>query len=269
MPIAVRGGTQICWDEIGSGEPLLLVMGHGWPRQVWHRQVSALSSRFRVITFDNRGVGDTKTSAVNWTIQDMAADAVAVLDAAGVTRAHIYGVSMGGGIAQLIALDYPARVGAMILGCTAPQAAKGSIPWLTVLRYVLPALPRGRRAVRIAILRVICYGPGTDLGRIAEDVDVLSSTNRPRAGSRAQRQAILRYPGSQPRLPEMRMPVLVLHGDADLLVPLHYGEELARLIPGSELVVLPGSGHGFITDATEAANEVVANFLTANSLQPK
>jgi 3-oxoadipate enol-lactonase len=268
MPVAVRGDTQIFWEENGSGEPLLLVMGHKWPRQGWHRQVPSLSSRFRVITFDNRGVGDTKTSAVSWTIADMAADAIAVLDAAGVTRSHIYGVSMGGGIAQEIALSYPDRVGAVILGCTAPEAAKGSIRWLTVLRYILPALARGRRAIQIGLLRAICYGPGTDPRRIGEDVDVLTSTNRPRAGSRAQRKAIVQYPGSQPRLPEMQAPVLVLHGDADRLVPLHYGEELARLIPGSELVVLPGSGHGFITDATDAANKVVANFLTANSLQP-
>jgi pimeloyl-ACP methyl ester carboxylesterase len=70
MPVVDRGDTQVFWEEQGSGEPLLMIMGHGWPRQMWSRHLPGLTARFRVITFDNRGVGDTTTTSRNWTLQD-------------------------------------------------------------------------------------------------------------------------------------------------------------------------------------------------------
>jgi pimeloyl-ACP methyl ester carboxylesterase len=148
MPVADRGHTQIFWEEQGSGEPLLLVMGLGWPRQMWARHLPALTERFRVITFDNRGVGQTATTESQWSLSDMADDAVAVLDAAGVTQAHVYGASMGGGIAQVMTIEHPERVGALILGCTATRAANRRVPWWPVIRQLLPPFAPGVRRGR-------------------------------------------------------------------------------------------------------------------------
>lgn len=265
MPTVDRGDTRIVWDESGAGEPLLLIMGHGWPRQSWHRQVPVLSTQFRVLTFDNRGAGETTTTAAHWTLTDMAEDAIAVLDAAHVDRAHVFGVSMGGGIAQEVALTHPERVGALVLGCTASAAADRAVSWGTLLGHVLPALPRGKRAAQFALLEVLCYGPGADPARIGEDLDVIRSAPRTRAGLRGQREAIRGF-HSASRLPALTAPTLVLHGDADRLVPPRYGEELARLIPGAELVLFAGAGHAFTTDATDATNDAVARFLTAHAL---
>jgi pimeloyl-ACP methyl ester carboxylesterase len=199
----------------------------------------------------------------------MADDALAVLDAADVNRAHVYGASMGGGIAQLLTIEHPERVGALILGCTATRAASRRVPPWSVIRRVLPALPAGRQRRTVALARALLYGPATDTALIAEDVRLLDSLHRPAAGMRAQRRAVLEYEGSQHRLGSVRSPTLIIHGTDDRVVPLRYGEELARLIPGADLVVLPGAGHMYITDATQAADSAVLSFLAAHPLQPK
>jgi 3-oxoadipate enol-lactonase len=268
MPVADRGHTQIFWEELGSGEPLLLVMGLGWPRQMWARHLPALTERFRVIMLDNRGVGQTVTTSSHWTLADMADDALAVLDAAGVTQAHVYGASMGGGIAQVMAIEHPERVGALILGCTAARAAQRHVPLWLVIRYLLPALLAGRQVRTVALARALVYGPATDPAVIAEDLRLLDSLHRPAEGIRAQRRAVLDCEGSQLRLGSVRSPTLIIHGSDDRLVPFRYGEELARLIPDADLVVLPGAGHVYITDATQAADSAVLSFLAAHPLQP-
>jgi pimeloyl-ACP methyl ester carboxylesterase len=269
VPVADRGHTQIFWEEQGSGEPLLLVMGLGWPRQMWARHLPALTERFRVITFDNRGVGQTATTLSQWTLADMAGDAVAVLEAAGVTQAHVYGASMGGGIAQVLALEHPDRVGALILGCTAARADRRSVPVWPVIRHLLPAVGAGRQARKVALARALVYGPATDPVLIAEDLRLLASLRRPAAGIRAQRRAVLAYEGSQPRLGSVRSPTLIIHGSADRIVPLRYGQELARLIPDADFVVLPGAGHMYLTDATQDADATVLSFLAAHPLSPE
>src|SRR5690242_18695701 len=110
MPYAQIAGTRIYWEEHGSGEPLLMIMGLGASLDWWFRMLPVVSRRYRSIVFDNRGVGRSDPAPGPYTIPQMAADAAAVLDAAGVTRAHVLGVSMGGIIAQEFALQYPARV---------------------------------------------------------------------------------------------------------------------------------------------------------------
>src|SRR5688500_10343632 len=119
MPVVDRGDAQIWWEAEGDGEPLLLIMGLGYSADMWWRLLPELTPRFRVIRFDNRGVGRTGVPAGPYPIPTMAADALAVLDAAGESSAHVMGVSMGGFIAQEVVLSSPERVRSLILGCTA------------------------------------------------------------------------------------------------------------------------------------------------------
>src|SRR5271155_5414484 len=119
MPFAENEGVKIYWEELGEGAPLLLIMGLGWASYLWHRTRPVVAQRYRTITLDNRGVGRSDAPAGPYPIPVMASDAAAVLDAAGVDRAHVYGISMGGMIAQEFALQYPNRVRSLILGCTA------------------------------------------------------------------------------------------------------------------------------------------------------
>jgi 3-oxoadipate enol-lactonase len=119
MPFVENQGAKLYWDEQGSGEPLLLIMGLSYPSYMWHRSRPVLANSYRTIALDNRGVGQSDVPPGIYSIALMASDAAAVMDAAGVESAHVFGVSMGGMIAQEFALQYPSRVRSLILGCTA------------------------------------------------------------------------------------------------------------------------------------------------------
>src|ERR1700686_1005878 len=119
MAFVENQGARIYWDEQGQGEPVLLIMGLGYPSAMWYRTRPALASHYRTIALDNRGAGQSDTPPGPYSIRLMASDAAAVLEAAGSESAHVFGVSMGGMIAQEFALQYPQRVLSLILGCTA------------------------------------------------------------------------------------------------------------------------------------------------------
>src|SRR5437660_6177948 len=119
MAFVENQAARIYWDERGQDEPILFIMGLGYPSAMWHRTRPALAARYRTIALDNRGAGRSDTPPGPYSIRLMASDAAAVLDAAGIESAHVFGVSMGGMIAQEVALQYPKRVRSLILGCTA------------------------------------------------------------------------------------------------------------------------------------------------------
>ena len=118
MPFTNSNGCRIYWEESGAGYPLL-IMGLGYSHEMWHRTRPAMTEHYRTIVFDNRGVGKSDLPAGPYPLAQMAHDVAAVLDAAGVEQAHVYGISMGGMIAQELALNHPERVRSLILGCTA------------------------------------------------------------------------------------------------------------------------------------------------------
>src|SRR3989442_16033858 len=119
MPFVENQEAKIYWDEQGHGPPVLLIMGLGYPSVMWYRTRAVLAPRYRTIVLDNRGVGRSSMPPGPYPIALMASDAAAVLDAAGVESAHVFGISMGGMIAQEFALQYPKRVRSLILACTA------------------------------------------------------------------------------------------------------------------------------------------------------
>src|SRR5580698_11262839 len=170
MPFADNQGTKIYWDEQGTGAPILLIMGLGYPSAMWHRMRPALSASYRTIALDNRGAGRSDVPPGPYSIALMASDAAAVLDAAGVERAHVFGASMGGMIAQEFALQYPDRVHSLILGCTAaggPNAVQAEPEALQALlrRDVTP------EESKETIIPFI-YDPATPRERIDEDMAI-------------------------------------------------------------------------------------------------
>src|ERR1700751_5876508 len=136
MSFTENQGTKVYWDELGQGEPLLLIMGLGYASPLWHRIRPRLAQHFRTIAFDNRGIGQSDVPAGPYSIATMATDAAAVLDSAETATAHVFGVSMGGMIAQEFALRYPSRTRSLILGCTAaggPHAVQAERRVLEIL----------------------------------------------------------------------------------------------------------------------------------------
>jgi len=249
-----NGAVRLWWDEVGSGPPVLLVMGFSYPAEMWHRVWPAMTDDFRVLRFDNRGIGQSDVPKDRWSIAEMADDAIAVLDAAGVQRAHVYGASMGGGIAQEIALRHPERVASLVLACTAargePEGKAPRIPW--ILRIIPPRWVIELRSTR-------SYGADVPKEAMAADQAILKASRRTSRGLIGQAEATMAY-RSKDRVGQITVPTLVIHGDQDKTVPIERGRELAALIPGARLEVIEGAGHNFITSVDCPANHLVKEF---------
>jgi pimeloyl-ACP methyl ester carboxylesterase len=258
MSFVENQGAKIHWDEQGQGAPVLLIMGLGYTSAMWHRTRPALSQHFRTIAFDNRGVGLSDVPPGPYSIATMASDAAAVLDAAGVARAHVFGVSMGGMIAQEFALQYPARMRSLILGCTSPGGPLAVHAESDVIEVVLSRGMTPEQS-RVAILPYI-YDPATPREKIEEDVRLRQPWLPSPEGYMAQLLGILAWE-SYSRIAQITAPTLVIHGKSDKLVPPGNGELIAGRIPGARLVLLEHASHLFITDQTEAANQEILGFL--------
>src|SRR6185503_20575170 len=178
MPQVMREGTNIYWTETGQGNPLLLIMGLGATHEWWGRLLPVVTPHFRTILLDNRGVGRSDTPPGPYSIAEMADDAVAVLDAAGVENAHVFGASMGGMIAQEVVLRHPQRVRSLILGCTA-CGGRDVVPAAREIREVLNT--RGTMTREESARKMVPYtfDAGTPRERIDEDIAVRLTANVP------------------------------------------------------------------------------------------
>jgi len=261
MPFADNQGTRIYWDEQGTGAPLLLIMGLGYPSAMWHRMRPALSASYRTIVLDNRGAGQSDVPPGPYSIALMASDAAAVLDAAGVPSANVFGVSMGGMIAQEFALQYPGRVQSLILGCTAAGGPTAKRAEPAAIEMLKARTWMSREEAAEAAIPFI-YDTATPRHLIDEDIAQRDPWPTSPAGYLAQLQAILPWE-SFSRLPQITAPTLVIHGRADRLVPPGNGELIAARIPGAQLVLIERASHLFSTDQPEAAEKAVFEFLAA------
>jgi 3-oxoadipate enol-lactonase len=262
MPLTTSSdGTRIHYETHGAGEPVLLIMGLGSNAHGWHRTIPWLSAHYRVIAFDNRGTGRSDVPAGPYSIAQMAADAAAVLDAAGHATAHVSGASLGGMIAQRFALAYPHRLRSLILFCTTPGGRHAVRPSDDVSAGLIqggddPAAVYRRNAWFL-------YGEETRSRRperIEEDLVQRAKIPTRPAGYLGQLQAAMAH-DTWDELPAIAVPTLVVHGDADLLVPTPNGRLLAERIPGAELVLLPGAGHMLQADANAAVRGTTLAFL--------
>jgi pimeloyl-ACP methyl ester carboxylesterase len=263
MPVARSGDTELYWESTGAGAPVLLVMGLGMNATGWWRTVPVLAERFRVLAFDNRGVGRSARPPGPYSAAEMADDAVAVLDAAGEASAHVYGISLGGMIAQEIVLRHPHRVRRLVLGCTTPggpHAVPADPPTLQFFER------RGRMPAEEAVWASVPYnyGPATrrDHGeRIAQDIAQRLRFPIESEPYRAQLAAALGH-DTHDRLGAIAAPTLVIHGTEDVMVRPANGRLLAERIRDARLVEGPGAGHLYFTDAPEL-DRAARDFLAA------
>ena len=259
MPYADNCGVNIYWEEEGAGDPLLLIMGLGYTHDMWYRTVPAVSARYRTISLDNRGVGRSDVPPGPYAIATMAADAAAVMDAAGVGRAHVFGISMGGMIAQEFALQYPDRVRSLILGCTShggPEAIAADAEVISTL------MARGTMSAEdgVRVMIPFIYEPSTSRERIEEDLEIRRRTFPTEEAYFAQVRGIQAF-DSLSRLSQLKIPTLVIHGESDRLVPPENGRRLAGLIDDAKLVMIPGASHIFPTDKPEISHQAILGFL--------
>ena len=248
-----RPGCELHWDEQGDGSPVLLIMGAIYSSRMWYPTIPALSRAHRLVWFDNRGTGRSTGTAVA-SIEDMAADAEAVMDAAGLGTAHVYGISLGGVVALELAKRAPARVRSLVLGCTC------------VLTRDKPRAPVEVNDILATASRED-YVSSTHYGSICPPEakernarELLADTADP-VSLVAQQNALRAYAGDLDDVRALTMPSLVLHGDEDPVVPVDWGRELAATLPRSALVVYGGTGHNYPLEQGDRANEDVLAFL--------
>jgi 3-oxoadipate enol-lactonase len=260
MPYADNSGTKLYWEEHGSGDPILMIMGLSFTLDMWFRIKPVLSKHYRLILFDNRGVGRSDTPRGPYSMRQMADDAAAVMSAAGVSSAYVMGASMGGMIAQELALRYPTRVRALLLGCTSGGALGSKLPHFRRLPITIGSAKTFEE--REWLFSPLIYADSTPKERIAEDIQVRLAYPQLRAGFLSQFAAILTW-SSYRRLPEIQAPTLVMHGDEDRLVPIENGLRVARRIPRAQFVKVPGAGHVISTDQPDLVDDAVLRFLGA------
>jgi 3-oxoadipate enol-lactonase len=260
MPFVMNDGVKIYWDESDSGEPLLLIMGLSYPSYMWHRTRPVLAQRYRTIAFDNRGIGQSDVPPGAYSMRLMASDAAAVLDAAGVEAAHVFGLSMGGMIAQEFALQYPKRVRSLILGCTAaggPHAVRAEAAVIETLLRQGMTPEESREAITPFI-----YDSATPRERINEDMAIHMKWYPTPQGYAGQLQGIFGWEAYS-RIAQITVPTLVIHGETDRLIPAANAKLIAERIPGARLVLIPHASHIFETDQPAVAHQAILEFLGA------
>jgi 3-oxoadipate enol-lactonase len=260
MPNIDRGDCQLYWADSGRGEPLLLVQGLGYPSDMWYRWLPDLTQRYRVLRFDNRGVGRTGVPPGPYTIEQMADDALAVLDTAGVERAHIVGASLGGIIVQQLALDHPDRLLSLVLACTGPGGGEHvqPDPEATAMAVARASLTP-EEAAEVAVPFV--YAKATSREMIEEDFATRARIPTTPEGYSNQLSAVLGYAGSASRLSEITVPTLVMTGTEDRLVHPDNSTFLAEHIRGARLVRIEGASHVMFTDQPVATLQTLLDFL--------
>jgi len=263
MPYAQNADARLHWEERGEGTPLLLVMGHTYSSAMWYLAVDDLATAHRVITFDNRGTGRS-SPARRLSVGDMARDAFAVLDAAGVDAAHLYGVSMGGGIVLEMARQRPERVRSLLLGCTmakTPDVRGLPLVLRPLLLLPAPLLYKVLTRVKKKSDSPFPYGSRADADKVARDQEVVAANVGSIRTSVEQSKAINRYSIREEEVRALRMPALVLHGDEDSAVSYQAGKRLHELIAHSEMVTFTGAGHNYFVAAGGEANAAALDFL--------
>ncbi len=257
------------WDAHGDGEPVLMIMGLGGSSDAWARLLPHVSAGHRAITFDNRGTGRSPGITAPLTMKGMVADALAVLDAAGERSAHVIGISMGGMVAQHLALDHRERVRSLVLACTTAVGLRGQPPVRMLAASALRPLLGPKRTWEL--VKPSLYAERTRREhpeRIREDLKIRNGRPTPSLTFLAQLAAIP-WHDTRGRLAELDgLGVTIIHGAEDALVPPARADELAVAIPAAQLVMIPACGHMLTTDAEQESATAVLAHLARHASPP-
>jgi pimeloyl-ACP methyl ester carboxylesterase len=260
MHINTRGARIWVHDQ-GAGPALLLIGGLSDPGECWQAQIDAFSDRYRVIAPDNRGAGRSPLPAGGITIREMAEDAADILRELGVAHAHVVGFSMGGAVAQELALGHPDLVRSLVLNGTYSHPdtyfRQTVLSWMSTARNAASE----RELLEAFFLWIYtrrAHEDGTVAGLIAEALE--SPLAQTPEGFYAQGQACVEWPGTVERLGAIAAPTLVTVGGEDITCPPRLSLDLAAGLPNADLVVLPGEAHQPFQEAPEQFNRIVAGF---------
>jgi pimeloyl-ACP methyl ester carboxylesterase len=271
MPLARVGDVELSYERAASGdgaerEPLLMIMGMSGTLLHWDEFLPPLQRNLDTIVYDHRGVGQSSRLEGQITIAQLAQDAIGLLDALEIERAHVLGISMGGMIAQELVLAAPERVRTLTLGCTYCGGPGSALAPDEVTRLLGDAMASGDRARAIRAGWEVNVGPGLvdDPDAYARFTSIAAEYAVAIPVVMAQMAAVLGH-DTHERLPGVQTPTLVIHGTEDRMLPVQNGRMVASLIPGSQLEVLDGVGHLFFWERADQSAQVVLQHARAHA----
>jgi 3-oxoadipate enol-lactonase len=266
IPARAADGITLSATAHGRGPALLMIPGLGSSRNVYAPIVARLAEDHRVIVYDQRGIGDSEFTEGPYTMAQLAADATCVLDAAQERSAAVFGASMGGMVAQHLAIEHPDRVSRLILGCTSPGTSHAVRADPEATRRLLGKGGRTpEEAYRIAC--TVLYSPAFQRTH-ADFIErqIRERARRPvRARAFSAQYDAVRQHDPWDRLPDITAPTLLLHGSEDEVMPPGNSEVLARRIPGARVEILDGLGHMFFHEDSPRAARAMLDFLAEDA----
>ncbi len=259
MPLARVGDVALSYERTGSGPPLLAIVGMGGTLLSWGEPfLGGLREHFELVAYEHRGVGGSSRMEAPFTIADLARDAAGLLDALELDSVHVLGISMGGMVAQELALAHPARVRTLAFGCTYCGGPGSSLASPAVAQRLVESLRSGDRALALRTGWEICISPRFRDDAVLYDAYVARALSRPvaRAVIMAQMRAIAAHDTSA-RLPGLGVPTLIVHGTADDLIPVENARVIAGHMPAARLELLDDAGHLFFWEEPLRSAELV------------
>lgn len=262
MPKARVGDINMYYEVHGAGEPLVLIHGLGLDSSSWMPQIMAFSKKFKVVIFDNRGVGRTDAPKYAYSTAMMADDTVALLDAIGIGKAHILGLSLGGLISQEIAIRYPERLKSLILATTAATLSPLATHIIKVWQIIIEMEADPETVMRERFLWVFTDKFFENYEQVTSLIKMFMNHPYPQPvhGFAGQAAACIRH-DSLNRLGKITVPTLVLVGREDIFIPVKLSEVLAANISSAEMLILDNGGHGFSFEISGRFNQAVMDFL--------
>ncbi len=257
MPLADTGEVELSYQRSGSGPPLLLIMGMSGTFSHWDAAfLEQLRASFEVIVYDHRGVGESgPLGEEQLTIARLAQDAAGLLVALEIESAHVLGISMGGMVAQELALAHPERIRTLALGCTYCGGEGSSLSSPEVIQRLVEGMSSGDRAVAVRTAWEVNLSP--EFAAKDDAFDVFRSIRAvPVPVIMAQMQACLAHDTSA-RLHQLAMPTLIMHGTADQMIPVHNAHLIHGYVPDSRLEIFDGIGHLFFWELPQRSAELV------------
>ena len=264
MATVQANGIEIYYEITGSGPPLTLIMGLACSARQWEWMVPVLAESFQVITFDNRGVGRTSKPDMDYTTDMFAEDTCALLNTLGIVKSHIFGVSVGGMIAQKFALKYPDMVDRLILGCTMPNFTH--IPptpddsQILQESQVVPFEEGVEKMMQLFLTEQFFKAEPDQVARLKE-VMMIEKKEQGQEPFYRQLGAAMNHTTLND-VKDITVPTLIISGTADRMVPIENARFLAEQIPHSALIEIPGGYHAFWVEGFEKACDSIKKFLS-------
>jgi pimeloyl-ACP methyl ester carboxylesterase len=268
MPTLGINGINMYYEISGEGIPLVLIMGLRRNIEWWYCQIPELSKHFRVIAFDNRGAGRSDKPAMEYSIRLFADDTAGLMEALGIESANVLGVSMGGYIAQELAINYPEKVRSLVLGCTscggkrAVRMSEEKMKKFTANEGLTPEEILRKDIDIIFSDRFIAENPD----KIKKYMEISLRYYQPPEAFLRQFAACLKHDTAE-RLSTIKVPVLIATGDDDPLVPPQNSFLLKELLPAAELSIFPNLRHGFFMEEPVKFNHKIIEFFKSKEVK--